>query len=64
MGVGVMANCGIGIGGMVGYGEERESEVKEALVFSQRKIRGSGMSDARYNEAEDAADTVLLLLLF
>ena len=28
-----MANCGIGIGGMVGYGEERESEVKEALVY-------------------------------
>ena len=28
-----MVNCGIGIGGMVGYGEEKRGGVKEALVY-------------------------------
>ena len=28
-----MANCGIGIGDMVGCGEEKKSEVKETLVY-------------------------------
>jgi len=33
LGVGVVANWGVGIGDMVGYGEEKEGGVKEALVY-------------------------------
>lgn len=33
LGAGVVANCGIGIGDMVGYGGEKQGGVKEALVY-------------------------------